>query len=436
MSQYKLARGLIFQSSSLAFCLMLGTTAQAESTRHDNIRKAGDALQFLLPLTAYGATAIYKDGEGAIQYTKSGVTAIGTVAAWKGLSGKLRPDGQSPTSFPSGHTAGAFSGASFLYTRYGRGWGIPAYALAAFTGYSRVHADAHHADDVVAGASVAMFSNWFFVSPMEGRVSVMPEVSSEGVGVQVSVKDTNGAKRKRHHDTTKRLPFRYSLVAGPAFLVRNQVLASPDANDTFDMFNFEKTNDPTTTAWANFEVDITRRSELLFSFAPFEARDYGAFTNPVSFAGTTFPADVRLRSRYRLYDFSTLWRYDLTPGKKSYWGLDVQVGAALNIQRTVIQLENTEGVEQARADDNVVLPVLHALGRYPLSQNWDIVGELNAMYLSNDQYTNSSLSLRYTIDRHWDASFGYLYYNRDIETSTLKNRVTYDVAMISLGYSF
>ena len=50
----------------------------------------------------------------------------------------------------------AFSGASFFDGRYGRAWGIPAYVGAVFTGYSRVYAEAHFVDDVVAGASIVL----------------------------------------------------------------------------------------------------------------------------------------------------------------------------------------------------------------------------------------------------------------------------------------
>ena len=74
-------------------------------------------------------------------------------------------------SFPSGHTSAAFSGASFIHFRYGLKYGIPLYCLASFTGYSRIHANKHHIEDVMAGAGIAILSSWYFTSPYSKNYS-------------------------------------------------------------------------------------------------------------------------------------------------------------------------------------------------------------------------------------------------------------------------
>ena len=63
---------------------------------------------------------------------------------------------------------------------------MPFYALAAFTGYSRVVADAHHVDDVLAGMSVALFSNWYWVKPRNTNVAMVPMVVEDGVSTIAS----------------------------------------------------------------------------------------------------------------------------------------------------------------------------------------------------------------------------------------------------------
>jgi len=65
----------------------------------------------------------------------------------KTLVDKWRPTAQNPDSFPSDHTAAAFGGASFIQTRYGYSYGIPAYALASFVG-DTVNFDAYAEIDV------------------------------------------------------------------------------------------------------------------------------------------------------------------------------------------------------------------------------------------------------------------------------------------------
>jgi membrane-associated phospholipid phosphatase len=65
-----------------------------------------------------------------------------------------RPDGSNKLSFPSGHSSNAFALATVAELHYGWKVGLPAYALAAAIGYSRIVRDKHYASDVVAGAAV------------------------------------------------------------------------------------------------------------------------------------------------------------------------------------------------------------------------------------------------------------------------------------------
>jgi membrane-associated phospholipid phosphatase len=63
-----------------------------------------------------------------------------------------RPDGSAFNSFPSGHTAFAFTGAELVRKEYGWGWGAGAYAVATCVGVARVCHKRHWWWDTVAGA--------------------------------------------------------------------------------------------------------------------------------------------------------------------------------------------------------------------------------------------------------------------------------------------
>ncbi len=94
-----------------------------------------------------------------------------------------RPDGSNSRSFPSGHTSGAFALATVTEIYYGPWFGVPAYALAALVGVSRIDSNKHVASDVIAGALLGTliglgtakfhkkeFSNFFLV-PTAGESS-------------------------------------------------------------------------------------------------------------------------------------------------------------------------------------------------------------------------------------------------------------------------
>ena len=75
---------------------------------------------------------------------------------------EMRPDGSSANSFPSGHTATAFVGATILHKEYGLThspwYSIGGYAVATATGVMRVLNNRHWVSDVLAGAGIGILS--------------------------------------------------------------------------------------------------------------------------------------------------------------------------------------------------------------------------------------------------------------------------------------
>lgn len=84
-----------------------------------------------------------------------------TVFPMKEFSHILRPDGTDFLSFPSGHTAMAFTAASLLYKEYGfrRTWiSVVAYLPAVMTGIARQLHNRHWTSDVIAGAIIGVLA--------------------------------------------------------------------------------------------------------------------------------------------------------------------------------------------------------------------------------------------------------------------------------------
>ena len=86
----------------------------------------------------------------------------GFVNGIKYTAKEMRPDGSSANSWPSGHTATAFVGASLLHKEYGLTrspwWSVAGYGVATATGVMRVLNNRHWISDVMSGAGIGIMS--------------------------------------------------------------------------------------------------------------------------------------------------------------------------------------------------------------------------------------------------------------------------------------
>ena len=145
-------RGL--QSCAAGIVFVTAMAAGSTPVFADKIQTAGEILRIALPVAAGGWSLYQKDYDGALQLVVSEVISEGVSFGLSHVIREQRPNGADWHSFPSDSTAVAFSAASYLQIRYGWDYGLPAYALAAFVGYSRVEAKQHHWGDVIAGAAI------------------------------------------------------------------------------------------------------------------------------------------------------------------------------------------------------------------------------------------------------------------------------------------
>ena len=153
--------------------------------------KFDDYLQYApwaahLAMGACGVKGVSKNRYQVL--TADALAAVMMAATVKGLKicvNRTRPNGEEE-SFPSGHTAKAFMGATLLAHEYGhRSVWIPiaGYTAATATGVMRVLNNRHHLSDVVVGAAVgiltaelaywatdAIFKDWKLFRSDRGRM--------------------------------------------------------------------------------------------------------------------------------------------------------------------------------------------------------------------------------------------------------------------------
>jgi len=147
----------------------------------DYLQLAGDVLEIAMPAGALGVSAYKKDLKGIIQLAEAFATTILVTDGLKYTVREKRPNGGA-LSFPSGHASAAFCAASYLDIRYGDPWSFPAYALAAFTGWSRIESNNHYAWDVAAGAIIGVASNLIFTRRHISNVKLVPVYENGRLG--------------------------------------------------------------------------------------------------------------------------------------------------------------------------------------------------------------------------------------------------------------
>lgn len=188
-------RTLFLTLASMVLLSSFMPQAALASDPDEDLEEFGDWMQILLPATGIGVAVVRGDKEGQEMWLKSLLTQIGTVGVIKFTVDKTRPQ-TGRHSYPSGHTAAAFMGASFLQRRYGWWWGVPAYGLAGVVGYSRMHAEKHDWFDVAGGATIGIFSTYIWTTPYrvgDTAVKISPRVGEDYYGL-----DFNLTEASRH----------------------------------------------------------------------------------------------------------------------------------------------------------------------------------------------------------------------------------------------
>jgi len=173
----------------LALLLCAAGEAQAGSvnttpltSQEKNIQTLGTAVAIPLPVTAAGITLYKHDTMGLAQLAVEGFFTLGTAYALKNIVHEERPNGSDDHSFPSGTSALASSGSTYLWGRYGWEYGLPASVLSQFVSYSRVQAREHHWYDTLASNGIAAGYSYILTTPFKKRFGVDTSLSASPGG--------------------------------------------------------------------------------------------------------------------------------------------------------------------------------------------------------------------------------------------------------------
>ena len=176
----------------IALCLAVSINAQEIEVTGSRkaVRTSGDVGAVLLPVAGLTAILVNRDWQGLKQGALAGITTLGATYILKYAVKKERPDRSDLHSFPSMHTSVSFTAAGFIQRRYGWKWGIPAYIVSTYVGWSRVYGKKHDWWDVAAGAVIGVGSSYIFTRPFARKheLTLSPIAGNGHCGVYASMR--------------------------------------------------------------------------------------------------------------------------------------------------------------------------------------------------------------------------------------------------------
>ncbi|MEH6452575.1 MAG: phosphatase PAP2 family protein [Psychromonas sp.] len=421
---------------SLLSSLLISSSAFSESyftgSTNDSVVEAGDMIQILIPATGLFATWMYDDLEGAKQLTYSLGTTVLTVQGLKYVVGRNRPNNSAWNSFPSGHTAAAFSGASFLQSRYGASWGIPAYTAATFVGVSRIHGNRHYAGDVVAGAGTAFLINQFFVSPyqMEG-VQFNAQKTDGGFAINVNVSnDAFDQEREVNKIQVFAKPLKHRIElgigsnlsdsSGEAFADR--YLDISDAVDEYQPF-----------AYVNYQLSLENNNQLEIEFLPSETRRTGVVKEAFTVDGYTFNPGDEVLTAYQHWMLGS----NVYKGFNSMNGFDFKVGLGMYVHRISFVAEDANTNDDTLSEEDWKAMVAGTVkGSYAITKKFSLLAKLQYHFWEDDSYQFAEAGINYAINSEWDIGLMYGYSETKLKDSVFNTEYSAELLTFTFANRF
>jgi len=299
-----------------------------------------DYLQYVPGVTTYGLKFAGVKGRNnlkrsAISHAASlGIMAI-IVNSIKYTAKVERPDGSTRNSFPSGHTANAFTNASFLHKEYGivnPAYSIGGYSMATFTAFGRNLNNRHWVPDVLAGAGIGILSTelaYFFVDKFYGNkgdnLSMFSNFEGNGNPSFLSLKvgaalATNNFLKQSALDESKERGFELGIEGAYFFRPKWGV----GANLSFSSFPVSSVklefDEP---GWEHFEIATQSLGFVNIGLGPYFAHDFSDKWQLMlkTLAGYSVPANGKVFVKNEQFDLPNdeFWVATYAPSKSFRW---------------------------------------------------------------------------------------------------------------------
>lgn len=390
--------GLFFSFTAL----ITPAHASINSSVQSSIVDAGDMVQLMVPATGFFAAWLNDDFEGAKQLAYSAFSTQLIVHGGKTVIARKRPNETNWKSFPSGHTAIAFSGASFLQTRYGAKWGVPAYLAAAFVGVSRVHGNRHYVGDVVAGAGTAFMINQLIVSPYKTEgvyLSAQPMKNGFALGISVTDKALTASSKpklsNKKYNHQLELGVGFNFTDSSSQVVSSKYITKDTSIDKYQPFSY-----------INYQYQLGAGDSYEVEFFPSETRRQARVNQDFIFDKVQFNQDEHLLLAFRHWILGN----SLYKGMQLAEAIKLDLGLGLYLHMLEVDIDSLSVKDKSRSQTYwKLLPSVTSKFLYRPVKDISIISNIEYQAWGKEKYYSAEAGINYHFNEMWKVGLKYIF---------------------------
>ncbi len=199
--------------------------------------------------------------------------------------------------------------------------------------------------------------------------------------------------------------------------VKSNTLQSPNnATATrFDLGRVIGTSNTQGSARLTLRLPTSSGSEWLLVYAPLSAKGSAPLGQPVNFQGVAFAAAPTTNATYRFDTYRVTWRTPVFQDADT----TIRLGVTGLVRDASISLSQP-GASASQSNTGLV-PLLHGSIERRLSEQWTLIGDIDALGSRQGRAIDLSLRAQYAIDRDWAVSGGYRILDGGANNNTLYN---------------
>jgi hypothetical protein len=195
--------------------------------------------------------------------------------------------------------------------------------------------------------------------------------------------------------------FAVEVEVGPVWQSLNDVQIPNDANGTrFSLIDLLG-NGPYPAGRINLSWNINERHRLRLLAAPLTITEKDVLKSPTRFSGEDFNQGLQTEATYKFNSWRISYHYRFFQNQRFTW----RIGFTAKIRDAKIRLEQSG--KSAQKTDVGFVPLLNLIGKYRISEKWELLLDIDALAGGPGRAEDASLKLCYNLNSNWKLRAGY-----------------------------